>query len=281
MIKLQDLLNSIPWETHQAIRAHIDALQSEVERLRDTLDHARFKCTMLAGRTTYSPEQFENGRYVCGELAEEIKRVLVRREAVKPELEPGEYKRALRDAHDKIDALQSEVARLRHYADGMALKYCEIRDSKNAENARLRSALEGLIDDEACGYDHHGYCQAHFITKPCEMAVAREALQQSPVPSLSEEKKVKSKPLIAPDVCIWQDMAGDTALEKMLNAYLTSQFIGKRKLPVDECLSEARKVMRIVWAYGECADSGAAWDELGRAEFPEQSPETSQLEEKK
>lgn len=58
-----------------------DALQSEVERLRDTLDQARFKCTMLAGRTTYSPEQFENGRYVCGELAEEIKRVLVRREA--------------------------------------------------------------------------------------------------------------------------------------------------------------------------------------------------------
>lgn len=91
---------------------------------------------------------------------------------------------------------------------------------------------------------------------------------------------MKSKPLIAPDVCIWQDMAGDTALEKMLNAYLTSQFIGKRKLPVDECLSEARKVMRIVWAYGECADSGAAWDELGRAEFPEQSPETSQLEDK-
>ena len=94
------------------LRAERDALQSEVERLRDTLDHARFKCTMLAGRTTYSPEQFENGRYVCGELAEEIKRVLVRREAVKPELEPGEYKRALRDAHDKIDALQSKVERL-------------------------------------------------------------------------------------------------------------------------------------------------------------------------
>ncbi len=100
-------------EQHTRLQSDYNALQSEVERLRDTLDQARFKCTMLAGRTTYSPEQFENGRYVCGELAEEIKRVLVRREAVKPELEPGEYKRALRDAHDKIDALQSEVERLK------------------------------------------------------------------------------------------------------------------------------------------------------------------------
>ena len=40
----------------------------------------------------------------------------------------------------------------------------------------LVEALEGLIDDEPCRYDHHGYCQTHFITEPCEMAVARAAL---------------------------------------------------------------------------------------------------------
>ena len=41
---------------------------------------------------------------------------------------------------------------------------------------KLEAALAGLIDDEPCWYDHHGYCQAHFITSPCEMAIARAAL---------------------------------------------------------------------------------------------------------
>ena len=40
----------------------------------------------------------------------------------------------------------------------------------------LVEALDGLIDDEPCWHDHHGYCQSHFITAPCEMAVARATL---------------------------------------------------------------------------------------------------------
>jgi len=48
---------------------------------------------------------------------------------------------------------------------------------KDAEIARLREALEGLIDDDPCWYDHHGYCQAHYVTSPCEMAIARQALK--------------------------------------------------------------------------------------------------------
>lgn len=44
------------------------------------------------------------------------------------------------------------------------------------EIARLRGALAGVVDDEPCRFDHHGYCQAHFITDPCEMAIARAAL---------------------------------------------------------------------------------------------------------
>lgn len=35
----------------------------------------------------------------------------------------------------------------------------------------------------------------------------------------------------------------------------------------DECLSEARKIIEIVYAYGEVADPGAAWDVLGREMF--------------
>lgn len=40
-----------------------------------------------------------------------------------------------------------------------------------------------------------------------------------------------------------------------------------RNVPSDECLSEARKIIEIVYAYGEVADSGAAWDVLGREMF--------------
>jgi len=52
-------------------------------------------------------------------------------------------------------------------------------DTLRAENARLREALAGVTDDEPCQYDHHGYCQTHFITDPCEMAIARAALTEA------------------------------------------------------------------------------------------------------
>lgn len=40
----------------------------------------------------------------------------------------------------------------------------------------LEAALRSLIDDEPCWYDHHGYCQAHGLSSPCEMAEARKLL---------------------------------------------------------------------------------------------------------
>jgi hypothetical protein len=49
--------------------------------------------------------------------------------------------------------------------------------SLDAELTRLRKALEGLVDDEPCCFDHHGYCQTHGPGPiPCQMAVARAAL---------------------------------------------------------------------------------------------------------
>lgn len=43
----------------------------------------------------------------------------------------------------------------------------------------LRLALRDLLDaigDEPCRFDHHGYCQAHFVSSPCEVADARRLL---------------------------------------------------------------------------------------------------------
>jgi hypothetical protein len=43
-------------------------------------------------------------------------------------------------------------------------------------------------------------------------------------------------------------MDGDTPLEKWLNAYLTSSFILKKAVPADECLSEAKTIIKQVAA---------------------------------
>ena len=73
---------------------------------------------------------------------------------------------------------------------------------------------------------------------------------------------------------VWGEMAGATPLVKMLNAYLTVRFTVSRDVPADECLKEAMQVIAIVRAYGDSADSGAAWDALGREEFPtEETPQ--------
>lgn len=81
------------------------------------------------------------------------------------------------------------------------------------------------------------------------------------------KQKTRSIPKRVKDCRHWQDMAGDTPLEQMLNAYLTDHFILTFDIPADECLSEAKKIIAIVNAYGESCDPGAAWDELGREKF--------------
>lgn len=46
----------------------------------------------------------------------------------------------------------------------------------------LRLALRDLLDaigDDPCRFDHHGYCQAHFLSSPCEVATARHILEEA------------------------------------------------------------------------------------------------------
>lgn len=50
------------------------------------------------------------------------------------------------------------------------------------------------------------------------------------------------------DAYDWKLMDGKTDLEKRLNSYLTARFIFSRDVPSDECLSEARDVIRLVRA---------------------------------
>lgn len=51
------------------------------------------------------------------------------------------------------------------------------------------------------------------------------------------------------DAGVWQEMDGDTELEKRLNSYLTCQFILVDDVPADECLSEAKEIIELVKKY--------------------------------
>ena len=52
--------------------------------------------------------------------------------------------------------------------------------------------------------------------------------------------------MIVKDASKWEDMAGDSVLEKKINSYLTCRFISSLKVPCDECLSEAREIVKII-----------------------------------
>jgi hypothetical protein len=56
---------------------------------------------------------------------------------------------------------------------------------RNAEEQLVRQALghlRGLVDilGPCDHFDHHGYCQTHFIESPCRVGKAREFLESLP-----------------------------------------------------------------------------------------------------
>lgn len=62
---------------------------------------------------------------------------------------------------------------------GFEHKCCKERDKAHAQIAALREALESLIDDGPCRYDHSGYCQTHTNERDdeqCAMIFARAVL---------------------------------------------------------------------------------------------------------
>ena len=90
-----------------------------------------------------------------------------------------EYVRA-----DIVQALTAERDRLREDLEELDfLRHEGGPDSVaaiEAERDRLREALTRLLapfGNDACHYDHHGYCQEHFIEADCCVAHARAALK--------------------------------------------------------------------------------------------------------
>lgn len=53
-------------------------------------------------------------------------------------------------------------------------------EALTAERDRLRDALTRLLEpfeEDPCYYDHHGYCQAHFVEADCCVAYGRGVLK--------------------------------------------------------------------------------------------------------
>ena len=69
-------------------------------------------------------------------------------------------------------------------------EYCEADEAIQkllSENERLkkqvevmREALEPLVEDSECSFDHHGYCQEHgSLSIPCSNQIAKDALKRT------------------------------------------------------------------------------------------------------
>ena len=78
--------------------------------------------------------------------------------------------------HHKESGLFNEI---RNSAIDACKKAYEEAQPSSSVNAEVVEALRGLVDDEECSFDHHGYCQTHFSgSMPCLMEKARKALKK-------------------------------------------------------------------------------------------------------
>lgn len=76
------------------------------------------------------------------------------------------------------DGWEDERWEMRKERDDLARRLAE----SEAGAAVMREALAGLLDaykDDPCYHDHHGYCQAHFISSPCPVAEAQKAISST------------------------------------------------------------------------------------------------------
>ena len=84
---------------------------------------------------------------------------------------------ALSDRIEGLEENQRFIIRERDRTFALMLARTE---KAEAERDRLREALTRLLapfGNDACHYDHHGYCQEHFIEADCCVAHARAALK--------------------------------------------------------------------------------------------------------
>jgi hypothetical protein len=86
----------------------------------------------------------------------------------------------LREIASKLRA-EKEVARLQRENGSLARMSALTAEKLRERTGRLNQAIARLtviVDafDGECRLDHHGFCQEHLVTKPCEILEARRFL---------------------------------------------------------------------------------------------------------
>lgn len=94
---------------------------------------------------------------------------------------------------------------------------------------------------------------AELLLQIMETGEHREKFEDEDLEYLAEWIKEKANPRLYPPPAkivehdiTWEDMAGDSELEKRINCYLTQQFIVNSGVPADECLGEAKHIMKLI-----------------------------------
>jgi DNA repair ATPase RecN len=104
----------------------------------------------------------------------------------------GSDTQAMNEAADMLEALAARVAEVEaQYAHvlGHANRQEDRAEAAEAKLAasearveKLRAALADLVacqGNDPCRYDHHGYCQEHYIEADCSVKKARAALEET------------------------------------------------------------------------------------------------------
>jgi hypothetical protein len=82
---------------------------------------------------------------------------------------------------DEVKALRAQVERLQRENGSLARMSALTAEKLRERTGRLNEAIARLsviVDafDGDCRLDHHGFCQEHLVTKPCEILEARRFL---------------------------------------------------------------------------------------------------------
>jgi hypothetical protein len=136
------------------IVAERDALSDDYE----TLVREHDLCAALRGAAA----QADGGEHAAREMLRETRRCI--------------------PPHGSLDDLldgDATVEEHRRYPAAEQVRHdLRAAQADTAPGGGLREALAALLEvqDEECRFDHDGNCQAHYVEKPCRVAMARAAL---------------------------------------------------------------------------------------------------------
>ena len=80
---------------------------------------------------------------------------------------------------ESAEVIKSDLLSLAAEMQSIAQRQMDKNAQKDVLIGELLAALEALVDDEECRFDHHGNCQTHALSNPCNMQRARDIITKA------------------------------------------------------------------------------------------------------